>query len=305
VTLLFLPGGLAELIERVRARAVALFAEAAPARLTRDDDALPLDASDVRISFGGINAVDGASITVGAREIVGLIGANGAGKSTLLSCVSGHLRPSSGSIRIAGQDVTDLPPEYRPYLGVGRTFQDARLFPGLPVLETVMTAIDRTERGGTLGAMLNAPWLRASERRKRAKAMEVLRDFGLADRADSLTSELSTGMRRICDLAAVVAAEPMLVILDEPTAGLAQREVEAFAPLLRKVRDLHGCSMLIVEHDMPLIMSLCDRIYCLELGQVIAEGTADEVRADERVVASYLGTTAAAVDRSHLEEAHT
>jgi ABC-type multidrug transport system ATPase subunit len=128
--------------------------------------------------------------------------------------------------------------------------------------------------------------------------MEILTSFGLADRADSRVSELSTGMRRICDLAAVVATEPSIVLLDEPTAGLAQREVEEFAPLLRRLRDDYGCSMLVVEHDMPMLMSLCDRIYCLEEGRVIAEGTPDEVRSDPRVIASYLGADLRAVERS-------
>ena len=171
-----------------------------------------------------------------------------------------------------------------------RTFQDARLFPGLTLAETVTVAADGTEPAGVVGAMTASPWLRRSERLKAERARAVLAEFGLADRAGGLTGELSTGMRRVCDLAAVAAAEPTIVLLDEPTAGLAQREVEAFAPLLRAMRDRYGASVLIVEHDVPLMMTLCDRIYCLESGQVIAEGTPEEIRADPRVIASYLGT---------------
>ncbi|HEV3355108.1 MAG TPA: ABC transporter ATP-binding protein, partial [Acidimicrobiales bacterium] len=266
--------------------------------LRRRDDVDPLVVEGVTVRFGGITAVDDVSLTVGRGEIVGLIGGNGAGKSTLLNAISGHVRPQEARIVVYGEDVAGLAPEYRPFLGLGRTFQDARLFPGLTVLETVMAAADREARGGAVGAMVGSPWMRLSEREKRARATEVLEEFGLADRATSLVGELSTGMRRVCDLAAVVSSGCTLVLLDEPTAGLAQREVEEFAPLLRDIRDRYGASMLVVEHDMPLMMSLADRIYCLESGRVIAEGTPDQVRSDPRVIASYLGADPAAVARS-------
>ena len=299
VTLMFFPGGIAGLVERVRQWLVTRIAVALPdPPLRPDDDVDPLIAEDVTVHFGGITALDGVSLTVKRGEIVGLIGGNGAGKSTLLNAISGHVRADAARIVVAGEDVAGLGPEYRPFLGLGRTFQDARLFPGLTVLETVMAAADREARGGAVGAMVASPWLRLSEREKRTKAMEVLEEFALADRAASLTGELSTGMRRVCDLAAVVASGCTLVLLDEPTAGLAQREVEEFAPLLRSIRDRYGASMLVVEHDMPLMMSLADRIYCLESGRVIAEGTPEEIRSDPRVIASYLGTDAAAVARS-------
>ena len=299
ITLMFFPGGFAGIVERVRQWLVNKLAVVLPeAPLRRRDDVDPLIVEGVTVTFGGITAVDDVSLTVRQGEIVGLIGGNGAGKSTLLNAISGHVPARATRIVVAGEDVVELGPEYRPFLGLGRTFQDARLFPGLTVAETVMAAADREARGGAVGAMVGSPWLRMSEREKRARAMEVLDEFGLADRASSLTAELSTGMRRVCDLAAVVASGSTLVLLDEPTAGLAQREVEQFAPLLREIRDRYGASMLVVEHDMPLMMSLADRIYCLESGRVIAEGTPDEVRSDPRVIASYLGTDAAAVARS-------
>ena len=298
VTLLFLPGGLASLLEKLRLRIVALVAERAPEPFARREEADPLVAEGITVRFGGITALDGVDLVVRPGEIVGLIGANGAGKTTLLNVLSGHLASDAGSVVVGGEDVTGLGPEYRPYLGMSRTFQDARLFPGLTVHEVVMAAADRNLRGGAVSAMVGSPWLRMSERDKRARAAELLEEFGLADRADTLVGELSTGMRRVCDLAAIVASEPKLVLLDEPTAGLAQREVERFAPLLRRVHERYGASMLVVEHDMPLMMSLCDRIYCLESGRVIAEGTPAEVRHDPRVVASYLGADEAAVDRS-------
>src|SRR6185503_18617553 len=138
-------------------------------------------------------------------------------------------------------------------------------------------------------AMIGAPWVRSSERTARRRADEVLSAFGLEPWSDALTSELSTGTRRICDLAAQVATGAKLLLLDEPTAGVAQREAEAFGPLLRRIRDDLDCSILIVEHDMPLLMGLCDRIYAMETGRIIAEGSPDEIREDPLVVASYLG----------------
>jgi len=231
-------------------------------------------------------------------EIVGLIGANGAGKSTLLDVISGHRSPLGGRIELEGDDVSSLGSEARPRRGLSRTFQDAHLYPGLTVLETVMAATDARLRGGAVSAMTASPWSRMYERDQRASAEAVLATFGLSDHAGTLVGELSTGMRKVCDLAAVVAADPAVVLLDEPTAGLAQREGEALAPLLRDLRDRHCASVLVVEHDMPLLMSLCDRIYCLESGRVIAEGTPGEVRADPRVVASYLGSDLVAVERS-------
>jgi len=301
VTLMFFPGGLAGVVERVKRWVTERVADVLPEPpLRRRDDVDPLVVEGATVRFGGITAVDDVSLTVRTGEIVGLIGGNGAGKSTLLNAISGHVRPQAARIVVAGEDVAGLAPEYRPFLGLGRTFQDARLFPGLTVLETVMAAADREARGGAVGAMVGSPWLRLSEREKRTHAMEVLEAFALADRAESLVGELSTGMRRVCDLAAVVSSGCTLVLLDEPTAGLAQREVEEFAPLLGRIRDDYGASMLVVEHDMPLMMSLADRIYCLESGRVIAEGTPDEVRSDPRVIASYLGADETAVARSGL-----
>jgi ABC-type branched-subunit amino acid transport system ATPase component len=254
---------------------------------------------DIRVRFGGVVAVDGASIEVRPGEIVGLIGTNGAGKTTLINTISGVIRPQSGSVRVYGHEVVDLPADLRAAYGLARSFQDATLFAGLSVRETVQVALGQRHKVGIVPALLAAPWVRASEKSTRREADEILERFGLAAWADIRTSELSTGTRRICDLAAQVAAGPRLLLLDEPTAGVAQREAEAFGPLLRRIRDELDCAVLIVEHDMPLLMGLCDRIYALETGGVIAEGTPDEIRNDGRVVASYLGTVDAAITRSN------
>ncbi len=297
--LLFLPGGLAALVETVRTRLLRALETGLPERpFGPVPGAAPLVVEDVSIHFGGIQALAGVSLHVSPGEIVGLIGGNGAGKSTLMNCISGHADADAGTIEVFGQQVAGLPPEYRPTLSLARTFQDARLYPGLSVLETVLVALDRGSRSDTLSSLVAAPWVRLSEKGKRGSALELLTKVGLADRQDALVNELSTGMRRLLDLATVMAARPGLVLLDEPTAGIAQREVEQFAPLLRSLRDDLGCAVVIVEHDMPLLLSLCDRVYCLENGSVIAEGTPQQVRDNPLVIASYLGTDPTAVDRS-------
>lgn len=297
--MLFLPGGITEAFEGLRRRLLATIERGLPAQpFGLRPGALPLVARDVSIHFGGIRALAGVSIEVGEREIVGLIGGNGAGKSTLVNCISGHAVPDEGTIEVFGQQLAGLPPEYRPHLSLARTFQDARLYPGLSAHETVLVALDRTNRSDTFSSLVGAPWVRMHEKSKRARAHELLDRVGLADRGDTLVSELSTGMRRLLDIATVMAGDPGLVLLDEPTAGIAQREVEQFAALFRGLRDELGCSILIVEHDMPLLLSFCDRVYCLEDGTVIAQGTPEQVRNDPLVIASYLGTDPAALERS-------
>ena len=262
------------------------------------DPTLPLRVEGVAVHFGGITALDGANVVVGPGEIVGLIGPNGAGKTTLMNVISGFLRPDSGSVRLFGTEAASLPPEIRAALGVARSFQDATLFPGLTVLETVQIALGHHAKPRLLPSMAGVPWVRSAENESRRHARELVRSFGLEPWEQSLTVELSTGMRRICDLMVQVAAAPRLLLLDEPTAGVAQREAESFGPLVRSIRDSLGCAILIIEHDMPLLMGLCDRVYALAAGRVIAQGTPERVRNDPTVIASYLGTNARATNRS-------
>jgi ABC-type branched-subunit amino acid transport system ATPase component/ABC-type branched-subunit amino acid transport system permease subunit len=257
-----------------------------------------LHVDDAQIAFGGVKALQGASIQVEAGEIVGLIGANGAGKSTLINVISGVLSPDAGRVCLSGHDVTQAPSEVRAALGLGRTFQSAQLFPGLTVRETIQSVIGAQRKVGMLSAMVRAPWAVRAQRQIAVEAEAVLERMGLSEYADSLAGELSTGTRRICALATQVAARPKVLLLDEPTAGVAQRETEVFGPLLRRIRDELDCAIVIVEHDMPLLMGLCDRVYAMEQGAVIAEGTPEEVRDDARVVASYLGTDEVAIARS-------
>ena len=292
------PNGLAGEAQRRWQRYLDRQAARVQAAEAAADPALPLRVEGVRVHFGGVVALDEPDIVVRPGEIVGLIGTNGAGKTTLMNVISGVLTPDRGSVTLFGNEVVDLAPDFRAAFGLARSFQDATLFAGLTVRETIQVALAQRHKVGILGAMVSAPWVRNSERRTRHAADDIIARFGLTNWADARTSELSTGTRRICDLAAQVATRPKLILLDEPTAGVAQREAEAFGPLLRQIRDELDCSVLIVEHDMPLLMGLCDRIYALEAGTVIADGSPDEIRNDPRVVASYLGSEDVAISRS-------
>ena len=251
----------------------------------------------VNVHFGGNHAVNDATVEVRAGEVVGLIGTNGAGKSTLMNAVGGYVT-STGTVELMGRDVSRLRPESRSRLGLGRTFQAALLFPELTVSETVQVALEGRGRTGVVSTALFLPHTFARERRRRAEAGELIDFLGLGRYADTYISDLSTGTRRIVELAGLLALDARVLCLDEPTAGVAQRETEAFGPLMLRIRDELDASMLIIEHDMPLIMSLSDRVYCLEAGQVIAEGDPDAVRHDPAVIASYLGTDERAIERS-------
>ena len=257
-----------------------------------------LDVDSVTVRFDGLLAVDRVSIEAHRGETVGLIGANGAGKSTLMNVISGNQRATEGHVTVAGDDVTALPSHRRAAMGVARLHQDARLFGSLTVRESVMVALESQEQSELVPSLLALPPSRRGERTKRAEADELVDYLGLGRYADRFTSELSTGTRRIAELACVVAMRPVLLLLDEPTAGIAQREAEAFGPLIERIRRELGATLVIIEHDMPLVMSLSDRIYCMTTGRVIAEGTPDAVRQDPAVIAAYLGTDDRAIARS-------
>jgi ABC-type branched-subunit amino acid transport system ATPase component len=233
--------------------------------------------------------VDGASIALGHGEVLGLIGTNGAGKSTLLNAIGGFV-PAEGRFGLLGHDVTGLPAHRRARLGLGRTFQAAPLFPTLTVREAILVALQARGHGGFLDGR--------QERARRSEAAELIDLLGLGDHADLVVAELSTGTRRIVELAGLLALDARVLCLDEPTAGLAQRETEELGPLLTRLRSDLGASMVVIEHDMPFIRGISDRLVCLEAGKVIADGEPDEVCADPRVVASYLGTDERALARS-------
>ncbi len=278
---------------------VPAMAEPAMSRLTAPDHAPApvLSVSQLSVHFGGIAAVNDATLHVDDGEIVGLIGANGAGKSTLMNAVGGFVA-STGSVRLLGEDVSQRSPGHRATLGLGRTFQAATLFPELTVNETLLIALEAQGRSGMLSTALGLPRARRHDKAAHAEVAALIDFLGLSVYRDHYVSDLSTGTRRVVELAGLLALEAKVLCLDEPTAGLAQRETEAFGPLIVTIKKELRASVLLIEHDMPLIMGVSDRVYCLETGQVIAEGAPEQVRNDPKVVASYLGTDERAIVRS-------
>jgi branched-chain amino acid transport system ATP-binding protein len=264
-----------------------------------DDAEVVLECRDVVKRFGGITAVDHVDLQVRDGEIVGLIGHNGAGKTTLMDCISGFLEVNGGHVLLRGREVTDLAPHERARSGLGRSFQDALLFPSLTVAETIAVARERhLATRDMVAAAFQLPASYESELAVWHKVEELIDLMGLGAFREKLTGELSTGSRRIVDLACILAQEPKVLMLDEPSGGVAQKETEALGPLLLRVRDHTGCSILVIEHDMPLLRTICDRMVALELGGVIAQGTPAEVLEHPLVIESYLGTDESAINRS-------
>jgi branched-chain amino acid transport system ATP-binding protein len=258
-----------------------------------------LECAGVVKRFGGIHAVDGVDLTLRTGEILGLIGQNGAGKTTLFDCISGFLPTDAGTVTLQGQDVSRWAPHHRARAGLGRSFQEALLYPSLTTWETIAVAFERHLASREMvAAALRLPASYESEADVAARVDALIELMGLGAFRDKLLGELSSGSRRIVELACILAQDPSVVLLDEPSAGVAQRETEALGPLLRRVQAHTGCSMLVIEHDMPLIAAVSDEVVALELGQVIARGTPTEVLEHPRVIESYLGTSVAAVHRS-------
>ena len=241
--------------------------------------------------FGGLTALDGVDLDVAPGSAVGIIGHNGAGKTTLFDVISGFLAPDAGSVYLGDIDVTGEPPHRRAVAGLGRSFQEARLFPSLTIAETVAVALERhLPNRDTLAAALALPASTSMEAEVAGRVDELLALLGLAGYRHHRIADLSTGTRRIVELACVLAQDPAVLLLDEPSAGVAQRETEALAPLLRRVRAATGCSLVIIEHDMGLISAVCDELVALQFGSVIARGTPAAVLAHPRVISSYLGS---------------
>jgi ABC-type branched-subunit amino acid transport system ATPase component/MFS family permease len=258
-----------------------------------------LSVHDLAVTFGGIRAVDGATFDIHAGEIVGVIGPNGAGKTTIFDLVSGFTPSTAGTIMLHGRNITSATAAERARLGLGRSFQDARLFPELTVQETLAIAQERfVGSRSVFAAALHLPMAVDAEGKVALRTDELIELMGLGEYRHSFVRELSTGTRRVVDLACLVAHRPAVILLDEPTSGIAQREVEALSPVVRRLRDEMGASLVIVEHDIPFVSGVSDRLLALEQGRVIATGPPADVLEHPDVIESYLGTSGAAIARS-------
>ena len=254
---------------------------------------------DLGVSFGGIRAVDGVDLAVAPGEIVGLIGPNGAGKTTVFDLISGFTPAASGQVLLGAHDLTGTGPDERARRGLGRSFQDGRLFPALTVAETLAVSLERwIEVRDPISAALRLPHAYDAERTVQRRVDELLELMGLRAFRNKFTRELSTGSRRIVDLACLVAHRPTVILLDEPSSGIAQRETEALGPVLLRIREEMGAALVIIEHDIALVRSVADRLVAMDQGRVVVDGDPDEVLRHPVVVDSYLGTSEVAVARS-------
>jgi branched-chain amino acid transport system ATP-binding protein len=248
-----------------------------------------LEIKHILMEFGGLKAIDNLSFSIKQGEIFGLIGPNGAGKTTMFNIITCNYHPAKGIIRFAHEDIIGLKPHKIVQKGIARTFQNIRLFPSMNVLENVLIGYHNQIRYGFTESIFRLPRFRTEENRIRCEAMEILDYIGIGDHAHTLATSLSYGDQRKVEIARALATNPKLLLLDEPAAGMNPKETDELARIIQKVRKDYDLTIMLIEHDMPFINHLCERVLVLDYGRKLFEGTPQDAIAHEDVVAAYLG----------------